>query len=170
MAVVIRSVDYVSQVQTRASLGLADVPVVADQTVTRQGHDTAARLTPTSTVPATKDAYTEVQLSGGAASIDLTAMPGGETGVADLSGLKVQILKVKAVDATGANTPHAVTAKVGASNGYLAGGTSWQFAVGPGGEFVAYLADASPDVDGAHKSIDFTGTGTDKFLVCVIAG
>lgn len=169
MAVAIQSVEYASTVTTRASLGLADADT-SEQTVTRKKHNTSKRLTPGGTVPVAKDAYTEVTLVAGAATLDLTNLPGGETGNIDLTGLNVQILKVKAVDAAGTDTPHAVTAKQGASNGYTGGGSGWQAPATPGGEAVFYWNGGASVVGGANKTIDFTGTLAEKFLVCVVAG
>ena len=170
MAVAVQSVEYASTVTAKASLGLADVPAAADQTVTRKGHNTVKTLKPTTTPAATRDAYTEVTLTAGTATLDLTNLPGGETGTVDLTGLKVQVLKVKAVDAAGADTPHAVTAAEGASNGYTGGGGGWQAPAPPGGEAVFYWAGGASAVGPTNKTIDFTGTGGEKFLVCVIAG
>lgn len=115
----------------------------------------------------TKSVRTLVTMSGGTATIDLTAFPDAETNTAvDLSTLKLKMLHL-ACPSTNAN---AVTVAPGASNGY----TGW---VSTGGEVLNASDQRGPNiynggiaVDATHKNIDITGTGSQVVTIVALFG
>ncbi len=108
-------------------------------------------------------------LSGGAATIDLTALAGALQGIIDGTGKKVQMLRIRG-EADGSNA--ALTISEGAANPmelfgaanpivYPAGCKKpWTF------EFDGKL----DDISAGDCEIDFAGTGTDSFFVEFILG
>lgn len=100
----------------------------------------------------------------GALSIDLRALRTVGGGSGDGNSLKVQGFYFKNL---GAN---AMTIVGGASNGYLIFGTSGSVVIQPGGLICVFYNDASADVDGTHKTIDVSGTGSQTFECAVILG
>ncbi|MCL4735384.1 MAG: hypothetical protein KJ050_10660 [Candidatus Omnitrophica bacterium] len=129
-----------------------------------QSHTLSAATTP----PATKHVAKTVALSAGAATIDLTALTAwGTNGVTeDTSGLKLQILRAKAT----ASNANPIAIKTGASNGYAAWGASWLVELKAGQEVTLYGNDATPDVAGAAKTIDLSGTGTQSVDIEMVFG
>lgn len=121
-----------------------------------------------STTPAvTKHSPYTLSLTAGAATIDLTSLPGiTEDETVDGSGLKVQMACFENPD-TNANN---MTITFGASNGYLLLGTAWKIILKPGQSFQTYLDDGAPVIDGTHKNIDVAGTGTQSLLVEIVMG
>lgn len=119
-----------------------------------------------SSQPATKVASFEKDMSGGAATIDLTALTGTNGATVTLSGLKVQAIKVKAKAANS----NVLTLTEGASNGYELAGSGWTVALLPSQEFMFWGHDATPDVGGAAKEIDIAGTDTQGVEVIVVGG
>jgi hypothetical protein len=98
-------------------------------------------------------------LTAGAATIDLTAIPGVQGNVT-FSGIKV----VYAIfQNPGSNT---ITVSEGASNGYPIG----IHVIHPGGYRVCYFKDGLGDVSGSDKTIDLAGTGTDTLNAIFVAG
>jgi hypothetical protein len=134
--------------------------------VTHNGYNSSGTLTATSTVPATQCAYFEKALVAGAATIDLTALTGTNGATVSLSGLKVQLLKIKN-KATNAN---AITVGEGAANGYELAGNAWSMILQPGQEFLFGGNDAAPDVGASAKNIDLAGTGTQAVEVAIVGG
>lgn len=136
------------------------------KTVTHSAFNTAATLNAGSTPPATLNAQFVQALSNGAATIDLTTLTGTNGKVVSGSGLKVQVLKLKA-KGTNANV---ITAAKGASNGYELAGAAWSVALMPGQEVTFFGNDATPDIAAGAKTIDLAGTGTQSLEVVVIMG
>lgn len=105
-----------------------------------------------------------VTLSGGAATIDLTALVGSNGAVVTGDGLKVQFAKFK-------NTAAAAMVVVGgASNGYLLFGASGSLTIPPGGEMLMKFSDGTPDIDSTHKTLDITGTASQTMLIEFVMG
>lgn len=123
-----------------------------------------ATINASSTPPATKVAEAVVALSGGAKTVDLTALTGTNGATIDMSGLKVQIIRIKNL---GAN---AMTFVEGASNGYELMGNAWSVILASGQVLMLYGNDATPDVAAGAKTIDVTGTTTQTFELTVVAG
>lgn len=145
----------------------ANVPAAAtnDKTITHSGFNKPdTTLNASSTPPVTKCSYSQPALSGGAYTINLAALTGSNGVAVDLTGLKVQAVKIKN---NGANP---MTFTEGASNGYALLGTTFLFTVQPGQEIMLLGNDATPDVAAGDRTIDVTGTGTQSFDLAVVAG
>jgi hypothetical protein len=134
--------------------------------LTYTGLDTSKTLNAASTPPATKQAYFVKALATGAATIDLTALVGSNGAAVDLTGLKVQCLKLKN-PATNANT---IKAKFGTANPYNLAGADWAITLSPGQEFTFYGDDDTPDVAAGAKNIDLSGTLVQELEVGIVAG
>jgi len=144
-----------------------NVPAAATngKTVTHSAFNkTDTVLTASTTPPVTKPSYSQPALSGGAYTINLAALSGVNGATVDLTGLKVQAIKIKN---NGANV---MSFTEGASNGYALLGASFLFAVQPGQEIMILGNDATPDVAAGDRTIDVTGTGSQSFDLAVVAG
>lgn len=121
-----------------------------------------------STPPATVAYSDEVQLSAGAYTIDLTALPGALGTTRDFSGLKIQAIKIVA---NSQNTA-AVTVDVGAVNGYnWLGSASAHATLGPGEAVAGYFVDTLPDISGTASDIDLGSADPDaRVTVLLVAG
>jgi hypothetical protein len=150
------------------SLSATVAPAVGNQVLQHNQFSTTVPLSPTTTPPASKVISQKPTLVTGALVIDLTAATHLGQAV-DCSGLKLQELLL-----INENT-HAVTIEADASNGYLLFGTAGKVAV-PAKTGVApgilhmHFADGTPDVDGTHKNIKLTGTGTEQFKLQMVFG
>lgn len=143
---------------------------VSDPTVAHSDFGTGATsvaLSSGSTPPATQIWSDQITLSAGAATVDLSALT-HPIATLDLTGLKVQAIKIAAASANTA----AITASDGATNGYnIFGDASGQVTIAAGGEVVFYNPEGNPDVGAAAKTIDFSSGDTDAiFDIMVIAG
>ena len=127
-------------------------------------------LIASSTVPATKASSDDINLVAGAATIDLTSLPGPLSTTVTFDGLKVQLVKIKCPTT---NTG-GVTFAVGAANGYNLFGadnaSAERVEVMPGGSEMRQTPNNGEDVDATHKNIDVTGTGTEAFQIELVAG
>lgn len=150
-------------------------PAIAGITSTKLVFDanrTQASLNSASTPAVTKKANFTLTLSGGVASIDLTAVPDA-AGPQDFTGLKIQSMKFQN---TGANK---MTLTKGASNGLglTTGNDSWTVPLPPVlanaamyPEIVLALPEGTPDIDSTHKTIDVAGSGSQQLLCTIVAG
>ena len=143
-------------------------PDVSSATIPHLNTLTHTQLTSSTTPPVTKHVAKLVALTAGAATIDLTALTAwGTNGVTeDCSGLKLQILQLKA---TSANA-NPITITKGASNGYEAFGADWSLALSGGQEATLYGNDKTPDVAAGAKTIDLAGTLVQSILVVMTFG
>lgn len=144
----------------------------SDETKRRVTQDSMAQgtviLNASSTPPAAKVATFRKSLSAGAATVDMTSLAGaGANGATvDLTGLKVQVLRLKAL-ATNANP---LTVTVGATNGYDLLGAGFNVALKPGQRVDIWGNDLTPDVASGDKTLDLAGTGTESIDIQIIAG
>ena len=147
---------------------VTNVPAAAatGKTITHNGYNSSASLTSATTPPVTQCAFFEQALTAGAASIDLTALPGTNGATVDGSGLKVQAIKIKA-KSTNANV---ITVTVGDANGYALAGAGFSVALLAGQEFVFYGNEATPDVGADAKTLDLDGTDEQSVEVSVAVG
>lgn len=136
----------------------------ASPSILHAAFDDSYSLSSSSTPPITKCVVKSVALSGGAATIHLGTITGTNGLAQDMSGLKVQIFRVKN---TGTN---AMTFTVGASEGYNLMGASMNFVLLSGQQLMFYGNDATPDVAAADRQIDVAGTGTETFELTILAG
>ena len=137
----------------------------AKSLVTHDGFNVASDLTSTTGVPVTKAATFTIALSGGAISIDLTALPGTNLGTVDMSTLKVQFVLFQNPLGNAA-----MTIADGASNGYGGWGASFLVVLQPGCSCMLQGLDLEPDVGASAKVWDITGTGTESLNVSVVCG
>lgn len=144
------------------------VPDSAAPIITHSDWNTTAKLSSTTVPPVTKVAAILQALTAGAATIDLTALPGTMGLTVDGTGLKVQAIRVQN-PSTNAN---AVALTTGASNGYALLGSAWKITLQPGEEFVWIGIDHAsvPAVASNAKTIDLAGTGTQAFNVLIVLG
>ena len=161
------NVAYQAKVAVTETLE-SNVPATptGSRSVVHSAWDSTKTLKSDSTPPATKVAVFEKALSGGAATIDLTALTGTNSATVVGSGLRVQVLRVKA-PATNGNP---ITIAKGASNGYDGLGASFSHALVPGGEATFFLNDAGGDIGGTNKNLDLAGTGSQVLQVEVVLG
>lgn len=134
--------------------------------VTHDAYSTSGQLTSTTTVPATKSAFFSAVMSGGALTIDLTALTGTNGATVTFNGLKVQLMHLKAPITNAAN----VTVTAGASNGIDLLGASWSAVLQPGQELMWAGLDLAEDVSATVKTIDLAGTAADTLEVSLAAG
>lgn len=138
----------------------------AGATIEHANWNQTLALDANTTVPITKTAIFQKALVAGAVTVDLTALTGSNGAAVTLSGLKVQALYLKN-PTTNANT---IKVKVGAANGYQVAGAAWEVTLSPGQWMVLYGHDLTPDVGGAAKDLDLTGTGTQALDMAIVAG
>jgi hypothetical protein len=161
------NVAYQAKVAVTETLE-SNVPATptGSRSVVHSAWDSAKTLKSDSTPPATKVAAFEQALTGGAATIDLAALAGTNGATVAGSGLRVQVLRVKA-PATNGNP---ITIAKGASNGYDGLGASFSHTLVPGGEATFFLNDAGGDVGGSNKNLDLAGTGVQVLQVEIVLG
>lgn len=129
---------------------------------------TAGTLDADSGVPATKTWFDDVELSAGTLTLDLTALTRTNLPTVDLTGLKVQFIKVKA-DST--NTAGVIVADH-ATTGYLIfGDASGQVTLLAGMEVLLLGNDQLADVSASVKQLLITSSDPDaKFAIEIVAG
>lgn len=142
----------------------AGIDGVSDPTIVYNAFNFSHTVNASTTITGTKVGADTSALSGGAATIDLTAVPSAGGNVS-FSGLKLRGYLFK----TPTTNSGTVTITKGASNGYTIG-TNWKETLAPGQEVVKWMDDEAETCDGTHKTLDLTGTGTDAFSYEVIAG
>ena len=140
-----------------SGVAAADNPVIRfaafNESVTLDG---------TTTPAITKHSSFVGTLTAGALTINLAALTGLNGTTEDLTGLRVQFIRIKNL---GAN---AMTFSEGASNGIALAGLP--IVVPVGGIIQHYFADAAPDVASADRTIDVAGTGAQTFEMTILAG
>jgi hypothetical protein len=128
-------------------------------------------LTDGTTPNVTEDAVTKVTLSGGNFTLDLTSIA-GEDGVSSvsLSGKKVRVM----VLVGDPNNGHDINVGKGGINGYhgFDGATAFSTVIRKGGGIVVHYdgGNGAAVDDAAHKTLDFSGTGSDVVYVGIAAG
>lgn len=132
--------------------------------VTHTEYNETATLNSGTTPPATICAHFLLTLSSGAATVNLAALTGTNGATTDLTGLKVQVLRVKNL---GANNMVIVP---GASNGIDLLGASSSITIYPGAHAMFYLNDSAPDVASGDRTLDVTGTGSQTSEWTIVAG
>lgn len=146
----------------------AALPTVGGQTLTHNGLNTASEsFTGASETPVSVVCGVLVELSGGAASLDLTNITDELGRTIDLTGLKIQSLRAKPTS-TNANP---IRFKSGASSGYNLGGRSDFLWSGYATDECDFLwRDTNPDVASGAKNIDFAGTSSQSIRLQITAG
>lgn len=138
-----------------------------NNTILHDGLDESFTLSATSTPPAAKVAPFRQALTSGAATIDLTNLPGTNGASVNGTALKVRACKFR----NPAYNSHAITITVGATNGYPLLGSGFCMTLLPGqSSGPLYLADGAPAIDSTHKTLDLTGTGSESLDVGILLG
>lgn len=159
------SVVYTSKLTATETL-TNNVPDASSPSVLHNGFDSSFTLNSSSTPAATVMASFNKALSGGAATIDLTALVGTGGGAVSLNGLKVRAIKITAP----IGNANPITLVNGASNGHNLTGGAISIVIYPGQEILMYLKDASVAVDGTHKTWDLSGTAAQSLNFEIIGG
>jgi hypothetical protein len=146
-----------------------DVDSAAQPVIQHSALSIKKTLNASSTPAATKHSQQVYSLSGGAKTIDLTALLSTYGKVLDCTGLKVRLIRFENLGTA------TMTIGKGASSGYdLFGGTIAPAVAAPDGTTPTGLMQSFGDglaaVDGTHKTIDVTGTGTDQFALSLVLG
>ena len=167
MAVSLSRLIQVTATETLA----ATLPTLGSSSLSHSQLNTAAEtFNSGTTVPVTVAVGVIVTLTAGSATLDLTAITDELGRTVDLSGLKVQSLRVK----PHADNANIISMKPGASNGYNLGNSASFYWSGYGGtppdEADFLWREKCPDVDATHKNLDFAGTGSQKILLQIVAG
>jgi len=162
------SATVISNFSAKETYTLTSTPQAASSTtiINHNGLDSSRALDSSTTPAITKVAVLTATLSGGALTLNLASLTGTEGETVDGTGLKVQVLKLSA---SSANTG-AITIVPGASNGINLLGASSSLAVYPGGEYLLYFDDESPDISSSVRTLDLSGTGTEALSVGVLMG
>lgn len=136
-----------------------------NRTVTHSNYNETDTITAaTSASPVTVQASFLATLSGGALTINLTALNGTNGAVVDLTGLKVQLVRVKNL---GANN---LTIKGGASNGHNFFTSTDGVVVVPNGVAMFFAPEGFQDVGASDLAWDLTGTSAQTSEWTIVAG
>ncbi len=120
----------------------------------------------TTTITGTKVSADNQALTAGAYTLDLTACAKSGGSTQSLTGLKIRGYMFRAPST---NTV-VITITKGASSGHTIG-TNWKETLLPGQQVVKWLdSTAFESIDGTHKTLDVTGTGSETFDYLIIAG
>ncbi|MDX1388475.1 MAG: hypothetical protein R3344_04765, partial [Acidobacteriota bacterium] len=119
-----------------------------------------------SSVPATQVAsVSDVDLTAGAATIDLTSLTNGFGDALDGTGLKVQLFYFRSA----ADNTDTITIVDGATNGYnIFGDAAGQVTVPVGGTILWEGDDALDDIAAGDATIDLSSSDTDATYSYVI--
>ena len=134
----------------------------ASPIITHAEYNETDRLSSTTTPAITKYAAFLATLTAGALTINLAALTGTNGIAVDLTGLRIQLLRIKNL---GANT---MTFAEGASNGIAL--VCGSIIVPTGGVFQYFFNDAAPDVAAGDRTIDVTGTAAQTAEITIVAG
>ena len=159
------AVTYGSEVTVVETLSDASLST-KDKTVTHSTYNISKSLSGGSTPAVTKVSIGPVALDAGAKTVDLTALTGTNGAVVDLTGLKVQILRIEALS-DNANT---ISIEPGSSNGYALAGADFKLTLAAGQHHTFYGANAAPAVGPSAKTLDLAGTGSQGVKLTIVAG
>lgn len=155
------------QVTETLALGLAHA---ADPPTVHSLGSPGSTLIATTTPPVTKVFSGTVTLSGGAGALDLTSLAGPQGTTVDFTGLKVQLIQL----ITPNNTVSIIVEHKDGATGYNLFGndnaSDESIEVPPNSEMQFKYKDTLEAVDGTHKDVKFTGTGTETIGVILVAG
>lgn len=125
-------------------------------------------LRSSTTVPATNVWSDSRTLAAGADSIDLTSLSRGQLPSLDMTGSKVQLVKILAATA---NTSE-ITFGPATSNGYsLFGGSLGKLILPAGGQALLSFPDKLDDVSATKKAVSATSTDLDaSYEIILVSG
>ena len=161
------SVQYNGLLNVQETIALSEDLVGTDPTVVEE-IDTYGTLTASTTVPVTKAWGDERTLSSGTDTFDLTALVNAAHDNIDMTGLKVQFIKVLALST---NT-EAITVEPGDADPYeIFGSAAGKVDLVAGAWTLCYFADGNEDVASDAKNIKVTSSDVDaKYQVQIVAG
>lgn len=160
--------EFTCEVAETVASGLDNV---ADRAITHSLGADAGTLGASSTPAATQTFSDTIALTAGAAALDLQSLAGPSSTTINFTGLKVQLIKIK-TPATNADSI-IVEHKDGATGYNLFGddnASDESIEVPPDSVMQFKYNDKLEDVDGTHKDVKFTGTGTDGMQLQLTAG
>lgn len=134
--------------------------------ITHDQFNTTINLSDTTQPPVSKISSQILQLSSGGAVLDLTNLPGLNGTTLDGTGLKIRAVKFKGMVGM---QPFTI-AHFGFGQAYDIFGANFSVVVNADQEVVFYGGDTSPVIDGTHKNISVSGTGSDTIQVEIILG
>lgn len=138
----------------------------ANSLITHDGLDTSDTLNAGTGVPVTKVVANTITMTAGAATIDMTALVGSNGGAVDMTGLKLQILKLKAK----ATNTGALVVSYGAADPYTGLGTAFSIELQPGAEMTFFGNEKSAEVASGVKDLDVAGTGAEEVDMMMVCG
>lgn len=166
------AVSLSRQIQVTATETLdSTLPTLASaQLAHNQLNTSAETFNAVSTTPVSIACGVEVTLTAGAATLDLTNITDELGRTVDLTGLKIQSLRLKAHP----DNANIISIAPGASNGYNLGNSANFYWSGYGGtspdEADFLWRDRCPDVSPTTKNLDIAGTGSQKLKLQIVAG
>lgn len=134
--------------------------------------DNLLKLAAATTPAVTKVYAQQLQLSSGTLTVDLTALVDGAGQALDLTGLKVQIIKIVNAPRSGAANTDTLNVVIAAVNGYQwAGDAASEATLAIGGSLQIYNPEGTPDVGASAKDITFSSPDVDAdFQLLIAAG
>jgi len=150
------------------TLSLSETNVATEPTIQHKTTEGRITLNASSTAPATKVWSEQITLGSGTHTIDLTSLSRSTLSTVDMTGLKVQAVKIfTATD----NTEDTVFT-VGASNGYhIFGGSAGKVTMVEGAYLEFYFPEGLADVSSTVKTIDVSSSDADAiFDIMIVAG
>lgn len=162
---------YDVKLEVDETLALSQDLAAGETTFTHETTLTTRDTLNASSTPAVTKVFSDsLNLSGGAATLDLTALTGPASVTVDFTGLKVQLVKLACPTA---NTG-GITVDRGATNAYNLFGednsSAEQVEILPGCSMLMFNNDKVADVSATVKNVQFAGTGTESIEVMLVAG
>lgn len=156
-----------SKIQVEEELA-TNVPAAqaASRKVTHSLFNESALLTAATAPSVSLCAFFEQALTAGAATIDLTALPGTNGAVVNGNGLRVRAAKFK----NKSSNANPITIKFGAANPYNLLGAAFQVILSPNQSILVYADDDAPVIGAGAKNIDIAGTGAQVLEVALVIG
>lgn len=140
-----------------------------DNTTTYDSASSTDPYTAATSVPVTFQSPFTVTLVSGAYTLDLTAIPTPSGGTYDATGKKLQKLRLEAA----AGNANKVEIKNGASSGYRTDGAttaSLDVVLLATQKALFEFDEGADDVGSSHKTLDFSGTGSQQIKVHLMVG
>jgi hypothetical protein len=160
------NVQYSSSLVTNETLAVNAGHQQSGQTVASQLSRGLSALGSGSTPPCTLRAGQDLALSGGAGTIDLTALLGVNGVAVTGAGLRIQFAKFSAP--AGNSAP--ITVAIGGTNGCDNFGPTFNAKLVPGAEVLFMLNAAGTVISGTNTILTLTGTGTDILSFEIVLG
>jgi len=165
--------DSISKVETDLKLKVtmtkdlgidgATNPEIVQET----GTNAKADFSPTTTVPMSV-VWTDTRTFATTESLDLTALPQANFSAnVDMTGLRVQVIKIIAASSNGANIQ---IDKSGVNGYFIWGASADSVTLLPGCAIEMVCNNNMPLIGATAKSIDVSGTGTLTYDIQIVAG